>query len=246
MRLSFKVYSQVNCSGKERTGEDRWAIHLTNILIAGTVLRKWPHPAHYHYLVSIRVPLKASRPSSKPRPALCPLPTVHLPSLLPPLSSPPPPRCLSPLDPVLTPPNHQNPTSLPPTTPLSPPPSCTPVTGALPPHIPSLLLTPTPHPAPHPPLNSLPWNLFKYFDISPPLTSRAKRICDSWRCPLLLLPLLLLLLPPPLRLPLPSSTHKGRGSLSSVSPLSSLCSPLFTAVPPVSGCHPGAGNRRGS
>lgn len=30
-------------------------------------------------------------------------------------------------------------------------------------------------------LNRLLWNLFKYFDISPPLTSRAEMICDSWR-----------------------------------------------------------------
>lgn len=35
---------------------------------------------------------------------------------------------------------------------------------------------------PHrPALNRLLWNLFKYFDISPPLTSRAEMICDSWR-----------------------------------------------------------------
>lgn len=32
-----------------------------------------------------------------------------------------------------------------------------------------------------PTLNRLLWNLFKYFDISPPLTSRAEMICDSWR-----------------------------------------------------------------
>ena len=36
--------------------------------------------------------------------------------------------------------------------------------------------------SPHrPTLNRLLWNLFKYFDISPPLTSRAEMICDSWR-----------------------------------------------------------------
>ncbi len=33
----------------------------------------------------------------------------------------------------------------------------------------------------HPTLNRLLRNLFKYFDISPPLTSRAEMICDSWR-----------------------------------------------------------------
>lgn len=43
-------------------------------------------------------------------------------------------------------------------------------------------LAPTIPLSPHrPTLNRLPWNLFKYFDISPPLTSRAEMICDSWR-----------------------------------------------------------------
>lgn len=43
-------------------------------------------------------------------------------------------------------------------------------------------LAPTILLSPHrPALNRLLWNLFKYFDISPPLTSRAEMICDSWR-----------------------------------------------------------------
>lgn len=43
-------------------------------------------------------------------------------------------------------------------------------------------LPPTIPLSPHrPTLNRLLWNLFKYFDISPPLTSRAEMICDSWR-----------------------------------------------------------------
>lgn len=67
------------------------------------------------------------------------------------------------------------------------PPSSTPAPPTLlyisqPCHPLSTPLAPTILLSPHrPALNRLLWNLFKYFDISPPLTSRAEMICDSWR-----------------------------------------------------------------
>lgn len=66
------------------------------------------------------------------------------------------------LPPVIHPPTPQLPILFPPTlsTPLAP----------------TIPLSPQ-----RPTLSRLWCNLFKYFDISPPLTSRAEMICDSWR-----------------------------------------------------------------
>lgn len=64
----------------------------------------------------------------------------------------------------------------------SPPPPHHPFFIPQPSHPLSTPLPPTIPLSPHrPTLNRLLWNLFKYFDISPPLTSRAEMICDSWR-----------------------------------------------------------------
>lgn len=80
--------------------------------------------------------------------------------------------------------------------------------------------------------NRLRCNLFKYFDISPPLTSRAEMICDSWRWARLEeLPLT----PCPPYLP-PSFFVEGQ-----IFPLSNpifICLSLFTTAPPVSWGRP--------
>lgn len=75
----------------------------------------------------------------------------------------------------------------------------------------------------------LPWNVFKYFDILPFLTSRAEMICDRWRRALSDE------FPPTPRAPLSSSVCSLRSFLLCLSLLSCVVACLFPQLPQV---HP--------